>query len=304
MKNLITSYASIVITMTLFGLSFVWSEQLLTFRDFPPQSLVFFRLLFSALLLFVFLFATGRFQRPKRRDIKWFFLLALFEPFIYFIGETNGLRITQSPSLGSIIISTIPLFTIIACFIFYKERATWINITGMLMTLPGVALVMFNEDLTLQVPLSGILLFFMAAISTAGYAVVIRKLADYTPFTIVTFQSVAGALYFLPLAMGFERESLSIVRWNVETLYPLAMLTVFVSALAFVLFVYSVKKIGVARSNMFTAFVPVVATITVALTGREVIAWHQITGMAVVISGVILSQFSVGSRQFSVGSFQ
>ncbi|MDR2802538.1 MAG: DMT family transporter [Prevotellaceae bacterium] len=291
MKNFIKSYAPIVITMSLFGLSFVWSEQLLTFRHFPPQSLTLFRLFFSALLLFVFLVAAKRFQRPKRCDLKWFFLLALFEPFLYFIGEANGLRITQSPSLGSIIITTIPLFTMVACFIFYRERSTWINIAGMLMTLPGVALVMFNNDLTLHAPLAGILLFFMAAMAAAGYAVVVRKLVDYSPFTIVAFQGAIGALYFLPLALGFEWQSLAAVRWDFETLYPLAMLTVFVSALAFVLFVFSAKKIGVTQSNMFTAFVPVVATITVVLTGREVIAWHQAAGMAVVIAGVVLSQW-------------
>ena len=298
MKNLVKSYAAIIITMSLFGLSFVWSERLLTFRYFPPQSLTLFRLFFSALLLFVFLVAAKRFQLPKRRDLKWFFLLALFEPFIYFIGETNGLRITQSPSLGSIIIATIPLFTMIACFIFYGERSTWMNIAGMLITLPGVVLVMFNKDLTLQAPLSGILLFFLAAMATAGYAVVVRKLSDYSPFTIVTFQGFIGALYFLPLALGFERQALTAVRWDFDTLYPLAMLTVFVSALAFVLFVYSVKQIGVTYSNMFTALVPVVATLTAVLTGREIIAGHQIAGMAVVIFGVILSQFSVSSRSF------
>ncbi|MDR0581656.1 MAG: DMT family transporter [Prevotellaceae bacterium] len=298
MKKFIKSYAAIVITMSLFGLSFVWSEQLLTFRHFPPQSLTLFRLFFSALLLLVFLVAVKRFQLPKRRDLKWFFLLALFEPFIYFIGETNGLRITQSPSLGSIIIATIPLFTMIACFIFYGERSTWMNIAGMLMTLPGVVLVMFNNDLSLQAPLSGIFLFFLAAMATAGYAVVVRKLSAYSPFTIVTFQGFIGTLYFLPLSLGFERQALAAVRWDFDTLYPLAMLTVFVSALAFVLFVYSVKQIGVAYSNMFTAFVPVVATLTAVLTGRETIAGHQVAGMAVVIFGVILSQWTVGRRSF------
>ncbi|MDR3350367.1 MAG: DMT family transporter [Prevotellaceae bacterium] len=291
MKNLLTSYTPVICTMLLFGLSFVWSEQLLTFRHFPPQSLILFRLFFSALLLLAFLLATKRFQPPKRRDLKWFLLLALFEPFLYFLGETNGLRITQSPSLGSIIITTIPLFTMLSCFIFYGERSTAVNIAGMLITLPGVALVMFNNDFTLQAPLSGALLFFMAAASAAGYAVVIRKLADYSPFTVVTYQGFIGALYFLWPALGYERQSLAAVRWGFDTLYPLAMLTVFVSALAFVLFVYSVKKIGVTRSNMFTAFVPVTATITVAITGREVIAWHQAAGMAVVIAGVILSQW-------------
>ncbi|MDR1406307.1 MAG: DMT family transporter [Prevotellaceae bacterium] len=297
MRKIIQSYASIIMAMFFFGLSFVWSERLLTFQHFPPQSLTLFRLFFSALFLAAFLFAAKRFQLPRLRDIKWFLLLALFEPFIYFIGETNGLRITQSPSLGSIIIATIPLFTMIACFVVYGERSTWLNIAGMLVTLPGVALVMFNRDLTLQVPLSGILLFFMAAVSTAGYALVVRKLSDYSPFTIVTFQSFIGALYFLPLALGFEGPALAAVRWNFDVLYPLAMLTVFVSALAFVCFVHSVKLIGVSRSNMFTAFVPVVATITVVLTGREIMAWHQVAGMAVVIAGVVLSQYTPDSSR-------
>jgi len=290
MKSRLLLYTPVCCAMALFGMSFVWTEGLLTRHRFPPQSLIAVRLLVAAAVLCAYLIATRRFRLPAPQDIKWFMLLALFEPFIYFIGETNGLRITQSPSLGSIIIATIPLFTIIACRVFYAERPTPVNVAGMLLTLPGVGLVMINSDFTLHAPLSGILLLFMAAASTAGYAVVVRKLEGYSPTIIVTYQNLTGALYFVPLSLGFEREALTVAAWHINMLYPLLMLSVAVSALGFVLFVLSVKKIGVAQSNMFTALVPVTATIAAVLMRRETIAIHQMAGVAVVLCGVALSQ--------------
>ena len=291
MKNRLKSYFAICAAMILFGMSFVWSEGLLTDQKFPPQSLIFLRLIIAGILLVAFLFATKRFQPLQKKDLKWFLLLALFEPFIYFLGETNGLRITESPSLGAVIVCTVPLFGMLACFLFYKERPTITNILGVLVTLPGVVLVMFNSDFKLSAPLTGILLLFTAAISTAGYAVIIRKLSRYSALSIVAFQNFIGAAYFLPLVLAYEQKPLAAVVWNFDLIYPFLMLSVFCSAIGFVLFVVSVKKIGVNQSNMFTALIPIVATVAAFLLGREGITLQQIIGVAVVISGLILSQY-------------
>jgi drug/metabolite transporter (DMT)-like permease len=277
--------------MLLFGMSFVWTTDLVgAIPPFPPQSLSMFRMCIGSAVLFLFLVLTRRPLRIATADIRWFLLLALFEPFIYFLGENNGLRITQSPSIGAVILATVPVFTMLACFYVFKERPTWTNIVGVLCTIPGVGMVMLTGDFTLQVPLAGIGLLFVAALSTAGYAVVIRRLHHYSAITIVAYQNLVGALYFLPLVLLFERDALAAVAWSRQVVYPLTMLSVFVSGGAFVLFVTSIKYIGITQANMFSALIPIITTIAAFLMGRETMSLQQIIGIGVVIFGVILSQ--------------
>jgi drug/metabolite transporter (DMT)-like permease len=285
------AYIAVCTAMFLFGMSFVWTTDLVgSTPPFPPQSLSMFRMAIGSAALFLFLVATRRSVRIAKADRKWFLLLALFEPFIYFLGENNGLRITQSPSIGAVILATVPVFTMLACFYVFRERPTWTNIVGVLCTIPGVGLVMLTGDFTLKVPLSGIGLLFVAALSTAGYAIIIRKLHHYSAITIVALQNLVGALYFLPLVLIFECESLSAVVWSRHVAYPLAMLSVFVSGGAFVLFVTSIKYIGITQANMFSALIPIITTLAAFLMGRETLSLQQIIGVGVVIFGVILSQ--------------
>jgi drug/metabolite transporter (DMT)-like permease len=291
MKGLARYYAAITGAMFLFGMSFVWTEGLLSQQHFPPQTLILLRLLIGGALMSLFLVLTKNFQRPAKKDLKWFLLLALFEPFIYFLGETNGLRLTQSPSLGAVILSTSPLFCMIACFLVFRERPGVFNLTGMLFTLPGVVLVMFTSNFHLHVPLQGVCLLFTAAISTAGYAVIIRKLEHYSAITIVAFQNLAGACYFLPLVAAFEPRALAAISWTADVWYPLVMLSLFVSAAAFVLYVSAVKKLGITQSSLFTALIPAVTTVAAFLMGRETMTWQQALGVGVVIFGLILSQY-------------
>ncbi|MDR0668433.1 MAG: DMT family transporter [Prevotellaceae bacterium] len=296
MKNM-KAYIAVCTAMFLFGMSFVWTTDLVASQPpFPPQSLSMFRMGIGSVALFLFLIATRRSVRIAKKDIKWFLLLALFEPFIYFLGENNGLRITQSPSIGSVILATVPVFTMLACFYVFKERPVWTNIVGVLCTIPGVGLVMFTGDFTLLVPLSGVLLLFMAAASTAGYAIIIRKLHHYSAITIVAFQNLTGAIYFLPLVLFFERETLGAVAWGWPVVWPLTMLAVFVSGGAFVLFVTAIKHIGITQANMFSALIPVITTVAAFLMGRETMSLQQIIGVGVVIGGVILSQYRPASR--------
>jgi drug/metabolite transporter (DMT)-like permease len=278
--------------MLLFGMSFVWTTDLLHLENpFPPQSLVLFRLSIACALLFVFLVASKRVQRVAARDVRWFVLLALFEPFIYFLGENYGLLITASAPLGSTILATVPVFTMLACFYAFGERPTWTNIAGVLFTIPGVALVVFTGRFTLNFPLSGILLLFLASLSTAGYAVVIRKLQHYSAFTIVVVQNLIGALYFVPMVLLLEREALAAVSWTWDVMYPLAMLSIFVSGCGFVLFVSAIKKIGVTQANMFSALIPLITALAAFLLGRKSMSNQQLIGMLVVVVGVVLSQY-------------
>ena len=113
-------YISILTAVTFWGFSFIWTNSLLQ-QGFPVYSLVFFRMLFAAIILSIVSFTARKIEKVDKKDYGWFLLLVLLEPFIYFLGETSGLQILNSPTISSIIISTIPLFAMIAGIVFYKD---------------------------------------------------------------------------------------------------------------------------------------------------------------------------------------
>ncbi|MCK4993277.1 MAG: EamA family transporter, partial [Bacteroidales bacterium] len=73
-------YVLVILAMVFWGFTFVaFKFANLSFR---PISIVFFRLAVSIFFLFGFALAFKRLNRIKRKDQKWFLLLAFVEPFI------------------------------------------------------------------------------------------------------------------------------------------------------------------------------------------------------------------------------
>ncbi len=284
-------YIGICLATTFWGMSFLWTDQLLSLH-FPLYSLIFLRLLIAAVVLLVSLGLMHKLQRPKWKDTKWFLLMALFEPFLYFIGETNGIKITGSPTIASVIIATIPLFTLAAGYYFFNERLTRINIVGMLLSLFGVLLAMLNNDFSLSVHPLGVALLFLAVFTAVGYSLVIKRLTvTYNPFTLVTIQNLLGTLFFLPLFL-LESEEFAAFHFSIDTLYPLVMLSLFPSCVAFLFYVFTIKTLGVSRTNMFTTLTPLITMVLAFLIGQEELNKRKIIGASIAVVGLLLSQWT------------
>jgi uncharacterized membrane protein len=82
-------YTALVLAMIFWSFSFIWFK--IANRSYDPITIVFIRLCLAIFFLSTYLWLTGRFTRVKKGDRKYFFLLAVFEPFLYFLGESFGL---------------------------------------------------------------------------------------------------------------------------------------------------------------------------------------------------------------------
>lgn len=293
MKNrgeAIIVYSSIITAVIFWGFSFIWTNSLLR-QNFPPIALVFFRMLFAAILLFIVSFAARKLEKVKRKDYGWFLLLVLLEPFIYFLGETFGLQIVNSPTLGSIIIATIPIFALVPGMLIYKEKITAINIVGVFVTLPGILLVVFDKGAISVDHYWGILLLFLAVFAAVGYSVVVKRLAKtYNSYTIATYQHILGALYFLPLFLIYDYDTFSLSMFTPDVLKPLLFLAILCSCTAFILFINSIKALGIARANIFTTLVPAISAFGAYMLGQESLNLMKIAGITIVVAGVIVAQ--------------
>src|SRR5674476_1584592 len=165
--------------MIFWAFSFIWFKE--ANKTFYPLTIVFIRLLFSVILMTTFLVATKNFMKIKKQDRKLFLMLALFEPFFYFIGESFGLTYV-SATVCSVLISTIPVFATIGAWLIFKERLKTINYAGIILSFIGVIVFILNGDGSISFNIKGLGLLFLAVISAVGYNMTLSHLIEtYTP---------------------------------------------------------------------------------------------------------------------------
>ncbi|MCD6332522.1 MAG: DMT family transporter, partial [Bacteroidales bacterium] len=176
-------YSGISLAMLFWSLSFVFYK--IAYRNLEPIALIFFRLIVASLFLLTVTALTGSFEKIRRADFGRFLLLSLFEPLLYFLGESYGMNLVSS-TVGAVIVSTIPLLTPVAAFLFFRERITWLRIAGITLSFTGVLLVLTGRGFVLVAPPRGIALMFLAVFSAVSYTSLIVNLTrKYRSMTII-----------------------------------------------------------------------------------------------------------------------
>ena len=284
------AYTSVILAMTFWGFTFVLYKY--ANESFRPVSIVFLRLFVSIFFLFGFAILLRRLGRIKRADQKWFLLMALFEPFFYFLGEANGM-VLVTPTVGAVIISTIPLIVPFAAYYLFREKLTPLNWVGLVIYFAGVLMVIMNRSGGLSAEPRGILLMFLAVVSAVGYTMVVRKLVDdYNPITITAYQSLYGLLMFLPLFVFMELPRMDWSTVSGSSLMAVLYLGVMGSGVCFILLTIGIRELGAARANIFANIVPVVAAVVSFLMLSEPMPFLKVAGIGVTILGLLMSQVS------------
>ncbi len=287
-------YLLSVLAIVLWGMSYIWSDRLIAL-GVPISYFVPLRIFVAGIILLLFNILTKNFCLIARKDIWKFLLLALFEPLIYFFCETYGIKETGSPTISAMIIASVPIFSVGAGALFFKERISILNGFGIAVTLAGICLVLLKQGGDEGVPqnfILGVVLLMIAVFSEVGHASLTKLLADgYKPQVIVMYQFLIGTVYFLPffLTKGIENFDAKLVSW--EVLEPILCLAVLCSSLAFSLWAMTIKKLGVGKSGVFLAMMCVATALVAEVIGREHLSLLQWAGVAIAVLGIVLSQY-------------
>lgn len=292
-----TVYILSTIAILLWGMSYIWVDELIC-AGIPVFYFVFIRILLAGLTLLLFNFVTGKLVPIKRKDIPKFILLALFEPFIYFMTESYGIKETGSPTLSAMIIATIPIFSVIAGRVLFREKLNWINAVGILLSMGGICLVVMSKGKLGPNFIWGIILLVIAVLSEVGHASVTKDLScRYDSRTIVMYQFLIGSVYFLPFFLKYGVANFQPYYFSIDVWIPILCLAILCSSLAFSLWVTTIKSLGVSKSSIFTALIPVAAAIVAWVLGHELLSARQWAGIVISTAGVVLSQCTVRSRR-------
>lgn len=283
-------YLAAIIAIILWGFSFVWTNILLN-NHIEIFTFLFIRLFIAGSLLWIFSKCIKKLQKVTRKDFFWMCLMAFSEPFIYFIGESFGMQATGSATIAAVIIASIPIFCLIVERIAWQIPFSIYKTLGIIITIPGILMVVLQDGALSVKHAWGIALLFLAVAGAVGYSVVVKKMATrYNSFTIATYQFLIGSAFFLPFFLIYGLDGLTPDFFTFKILSPLLTLAVLCSCVAFVLWVSVIGKLGIARANIFSALIPGVSAIGAFMIGQEALPFIRIVGIVIVIAGVILAQ--------------
>ncbi len=260
-----------------------------TLTDISPFALAFSRFFIASLILFPFAL---RNLKIERKDLKELFLLSFFGITINISFFFYGLQF--SPSINApVIASSGPIFLILLGILFLKEHPKRKVILGTLLSLFGVILIVaepiFRNGFDSSV--LGNLFFVLATVGAVGYAIFSKKIVGKYQAVTVTFWSfVIGAISFIPLLIYEMSQPNFSFQLGTAGLSGLVFGVFFSSALAYFLYIWSIKKLPVSEIGVFIYLDPIVAVlIAIPLLG-EVITLPYLIGTAFVFLGIFIAE--------------
>ncbi len=282
----------VIFSMIFYGISFPATRVAL--KDYNPVSIITLRLLISSVILMILNISMyKRSAVPLKRDFPIFLLIAVFQPFLYFLFETYGLT-SVSAAVSSLIIATIPVFTPLISRFFIREKLTVFNFIGLIFSFTGVILLVAFSDSKItgkNFTVAGLVLLFGAVLAAVFYTIIVKKLPHtYSALTITAVQNTLGLFLFLPVFFVVDFKDFITVVPKMDKIVSIVFLAIFASSLAFIFLNFGIKKLGPSKANGFVNLVPVVTAIVSFLFFKEHFTVYKILGMVVVLLGVLTAQ--------------
>lgn len=298
-------YIAIVTAMLIWSVSGIAIKEALTV--FPPLTLIVLRFSIAVvLMLCIGLSARAlsrrradkqpaneesglALQRVKRKDLPFFLVGGFFQPFLYFLLETFTYDALSSPTIAEALLSTAPVFAPAFGILFLREKVTRNNVLGIALSTAGMLmLILVGADSFALGNAWGLLTAFLAVSAALLYSVTLKRIpAQYNSLTVVFHMQAFSLLLFVAVWLFTDKTAAEVTASAVLSVLYLA---VFSSVTAFILFCYTVRKIGITRANVFNNLRPAFTAIAMFLLFNEHLPWGKLAGIALIITGLYICQ--------------
>ena len=270
----------------------------------PPLTMIVLRFVPAVLLMLIIGLLCRKsplfgLQKLEWRDVPMFLIAGFCQPFLYYLLETFTYDALNSPTIAETLLSTSPLLSPIFAAIFLRERVTKYNIIGILISTAGVFALTLAGSTNYSIGnYWGVLLAFSSVSAAVASSIMMRKVpARYSSLSFVFYAQLVSLLFFIPL--WFWREGPEAIYQLPMTndqsqlfvaLGSVAYLTVFASVIAFILFCFALRKIGVTRANAFNNIRPAFTALWMILFFGEHLPVAKWIGMGLIIFGLFVCQ--------------
>ena len=288
------------LTVVAWGLSIISTKIVLS--QIPPVTIAFFRYSIATAALVPLAFITHSLHKVTIKDLAAIIITSLLGIVFYFIFENNALVYTTA-SNASMLVAAMPMFTLIIEAIFFRQRVSWKMFVCILISMIGVYLVVTGDG-SLDFSSSrfyGNMLMLGAMICWVVYTFLNRNLGEkYSGTAVITYQSLASVFLFVPFVLPEISKWPKLVSINLAILGNLIFLGVFCSALEYLCYVYSVKRLGSTVSMTFLNLIPVVTVISSFVLIQETLLPMELLGMGIIMGSIYgLNKVTIGSKASS-----
>lgn len=211
---------------------------------------------------------------------------------------------TTAINMG-IIQGMMPVFVLAGALLAYRTPTRALQWVGVGVTLAGIAVVVSAGEAERLLRLRfnrGDMLVVLATLLYAGYTVGLRRRPESTALGLFTVLAASAFLASVPMVAAEawlgEFQAPTLRGWGV-----IALVALFPSFLAQLMFIRGVEIIGPGRAGTFINLVPVFAAIiAVAYLGEDFRLYHGLA-LALVLGGIWLAERGVGTapRRDSMG---
>ena len=281
-------YLMLILLSAIWGASFLFLR--ISSPVFGPFFLIEMRVISALLVLLPVCIVMGK-SHEILSNWRPIFLLSLCNMTIPFCLLAYA-TLSIGAGFASIINSTVPFFTAIIAFAFWRQRLSLLAIVGMFIGFSGVVLLMvvYSGPLSLNASLLPI------AAGIAGsifYGLAINLMAQYLPavsgVAITTGSLMFSSLTLLPLAL-----------WKMPEVMPTGSIWLSVLALgiictgfAFVLFYRLISRIGSNLAVTNTFMIPLFSLFWANLFLAEEVTFSMLFACTLVLTGVGLTTGSL-----------
>lgn len=194
----------------------------------------------------------------------------------------------MAAGVASTILFTYPVMTAVIMALFFKERITWQTVTALVLSVAGVGLLYWTGGATGKLPIWGVVLVLISALTYALYIIVV----DRSDIHLSSFKINFYVLFYCTMGMVVY----TLLSGQTLMLPPTGRAWFFVGWLAIVpaimalsLMVYSAKYIGSTATAIIGALEPLTAVaIGIGLFG-EPFTLRLVAGIVLILGAVVLT---------------
>lgn len=276
-----------LITVVIWATTFISSKILL--NTFTPLEVMFYRFVIAYFLLLIIY---PKFHKIESLKEEVMFLLAgITGGSLYFLTENSAVKISQVSNVG-LIVATAPIITALLAHFFTKGEKLNKNLfLGFIVAILGVFLVMFNGNFMLKLNPIGDILALGAAVSWSVYSITTKKFGSkynhlYLTRKIFFYALLTMTPFLFTSEFNFDTEKLL----TFKSLSNLLFLGVVASSLCYVMWNFTVDKLGVIKTNNYIYLIPAITLIFSVLILNEKITLYSSLGAIFIFLGVYISE--------------
>lgn len=288
MKNkTVSATVALLLVEVIYGFSFLFSKRAMDFAS--PFVLIADRFTLAFALLTVFVLASRTRIRLGKRFIKPV-IMALFQPVLYFLFESYGIKMTTS-SFSGVMISLIPIISLFAGIWVLREYPSLFQYLFCILSVCGVILMTVTSGGQGVITPMGVVCLFLAVVSCVAFSIMSRSISgEYTPVERTYAMTAVGAVAFNFLALienGGSVRALVAPLSEPAFLVSVLYLGVLSSVVAFLLQNYANTHMPVAKTSVFANISTVVSVLGGVIFLREKLNLWSLIAIVMIISGVM-----------------